>query len=92
MAAEVDMHTLAGGRVVEEGTLEAGILVVCAIVSKRFLRSHKVLTDSHSEEGSLEVAGRSSGVVVVRSSVEVHCNIPAVVGSHAADPVQGRTT
>ena len=52
----------------------------------------EILTDSHSEEGSLEVAGRSSGGGVVHSSVEVHCNIPVVVGSHAADPVQGRTT
>ena len=85
------MHTLAGGRVVEVDILEAGIPVVCVIISKRFLRSCKELTDSHSEEGSLEVAGRSSGVVV-HSSVEVHCKIPAVVGSHAADPVQGRTT
>ena len=86
------MHTLAGGRVVEVDILEAGIPVVCGIISKCFLRSFKELTDSHSEEGSLEVADRSSGVVVVHSSVEVHCNMPAVVGSYAADPVQGRTT
>lgn len=74
-AVLVDMQTLAGGRVVEVDSLEAGIPVV----------------DSHFEEGSLEVAARSSGMVV-HSSVEVHCKIPAVVGSHAADPVQGRTT
>ena len=78
------MHTLAGGRVVE-------VDILCAVISMRFLRSCKELTDSHSEEGSLEVAGHSFGVVV-HSSVEVHCKIPAVVGSHAADPVQGRTT
>lgn len=85
------MQTLAGGRVVEVDSLEAGIPVVCAFISKPFLRSCKSLTDSHFEEGSLEVAARSSGMVV-HSSVEVHCKIPAVVGSHAADPVQGRTT
>ena len=85
------MHTLAGGRVVEADILEADNPVICAIISKRLLRNCKALTDSHSEEGSLEVAGRSSGVVV-RNSVEVHCKNPAVVGSHAADPVQGRTT
>ena len=86
------MRILAGGRVVEVDTLEAGIPVVCAIISKPFLRSCRALTDIHSEEGSLEVAGRSSGVVV-HSSVEVHCKIPAVEGSrYVADPVQGRTT
>ena len=38
-AVLVGMHTLAGGRVVEVDTLEAGIPVVCAIISKPFLRS-----------------------------------------------------
>ena len=33
-AVLVDMHTLAGGRVVEVDTLEAGTPVVCAIISK----------------------------------------------------------
>ena len=60
-------------------------------LSVNFLPNCKVLTDSHSEAGSLEVAGRSFGVVA-HSSVEVHCKILAVVGSYAADPVQGRTT
>lgn len=87
----VDMHILAGERVVGVDILEADNLVVCADISKGFLCSCTILTGSHSEEDSLEVAARSSGVVV-HSFVAVHCNIPAVVGSYAADPVQGRTT
>ena len=91
VVAAVGMHILAGERVVVVDILEADILVVCVDVSKGILRNCTILTGSHSEEDSLEVAARNSGVAV-HSSVEVHCNIPAVVGSHVADPVQGRTT
>ena len=91
VVAAVGMHILAGERVVVVDILAADTLVVCANISKGLLRNCTILTGSHSEEGSPEVAGRSSEVVV-HSFVGVHCNIPAVVGSHAADPVQGRTT